>query len=155
MDEGVKGDELLEARREYTQFIQNSLQEEIELYKSAQDKVLKKMKVNENIWNQSMDAYLSIGNDYIINALKFTQSSPFTFHGTKTDDQVLQIFSEAAMFGLRLITEGTVSDAEAQQANFAKLILKEMEADDEQELLLVMDYLVIDLVRSKYGMGST
>jgi formiminotetrahydrofolate cyclodeaminase len=74
------GSDLKEARKKYCSQVATSIQEEIEHYKKAQDKVLKLMKINENIWNQSMDAYLSEGKDYLYNALKYSQSSPFTFH---------------------------------------------------------------------------
>ena len=102
---GLSGDNLLQARKEYINAIQDSLALELQLYQAAQDKVLKRVKINDNIWNQSMDAYLPEGREYVINALKFTQSSPFTFSGQQNEDQVFLIFKEAVEFALNLVVD--------------------------------------------------
>lgn len=46
------------------------MQAEIELYRGVQEGVLKLVKINEQIWNSSMDTYLPAGPQYISKALK-------------------------------------------------------------------------------------
>jgi len=66
---------------------------------------LKKVKINEQIWNQSMEQYLPPGEQYIKRALRFSLASPFTFEGSQSADQIVQIYKEASDFGIKLITE--------------------------------------------------
>ena len=60
------------------------MEKEIDLYIKVRDEVLKLVKINEQIWNSSMDVYLPSGELYIIKALKFSLSSPFTYSGKKS-----------------------------------------------------------------------
>lgn len=73
---------LKESRQQYIQQIWNDINQEIEKYKDVQDSTLKKVKINEQIWNASMDQYLPSGEEYIRKALRFSLSSPFTFNGS-------------------------------------------------------------------------
>jgi hypothetical protein len=60
------------------------MEKEIDQYIKVRDEVLKLVKINEQIWNSSMDAYLPSGEPYILKALRFSLSSPFTYSGKKS-----------------------------------------------------------------------
>lgn len=49
------------SRQLYIQQIWDDIMKEIESYKDVQDTVLKKVKINEQIWNSSMEQYLPPG----------------------------------------------------------------------------------------------
>jgi len=44
---------------------------------------------------------------------------------------------------------------EPDEANFAENILTQLGADDEQELLIILDYLISDYVNHEHSMTST
>ena len=56
-----KGGDVQQAQKDYVNQIYSDIAEEINLYKDVQEKILKVCKINENIWNSSMDAYLPSG----------------------------------------------------------------------------------------------
>lgn len=66
----IPNDEVHKARTEYIKQLQDHIQTEIEKYKNVQDDMLKIVKINEQVWNSSMDAYLPSGEQYIRKALK-------------------------------------------------------------------------------------
>ena len=74
------------SRQLYIQQIWDDIMKEIESYKDVQDTVLKKVKINEQIWNSSMEQYLPPGEQYIKKALRFSLSSPFTFEGPQSSE---------------------------------------------------------------------
>lgn len=69
-DAKLSNDQVLAARKAYIEIIYNHMQAEINLYRGVQEDVLKLVKINEQIWNQSMDIYLPSGAQYISKALK-------------------------------------------------------------------------------------
>lgn len=79
------------------------------MYKDVQDKILAKVKINEAIWNQSMEQYLPEGEQYITKALRFSMSSPFTYSGSKSPEEILKIYQDASDFAIALITKGYTS----------------------------------------------
>jgi len=58
------------------------------------------VKVNENIWNSSMDEYLPGGQEHILNSMKYSLSSPFTYHGSMTEDETFVVYQQSVKFGL-------------------------------------------------------
>ena len=66
----------------------------------VQDTILKKVKINEQIWNSSMEQYLPPGEQYIKKALRFSLSSPFTFEGPQSSDQIVKMYRDASEFGI-------------------------------------------------------
>lgn len=54
---------------------------EMNIYKETQDFVFKIVKINEQVWHSSMDAYLPPGEQFIKKAIKLCLASPFTFNG--------------------------------------------------------------------------
>lgn len=60
-DAKLKNDEVLNARRQYIEAIYNDMQAEINEYREVQEGILKLVKINEQIWNSSMDSYLPSG----------------------------------------------------------------------------------------------
>ncbi len=152
---GLSGEELAKARKEYIKAIQDSLMNEIELYKKTQEGMLKRVKVNENIWNSSMDEYLPGGQDYILNAIRYSLSSPFAYMGEHADHKVFSIFKQGIEMALALVCKGSVSQEEPAAANFKQALVAEMGQIDEQDSLLVLDYLVVDLIYQAEGMNST
>ena len=70
-----------------------------------QDQILKKVKINENIWNSSMEVYLPNGELYIRKAIKFSMSSPYVYTGNKSKAEIIEIYTTASDFGLKLLTD--------------------------------------------------
>jgi hypothetical protein len=50
-----------QSRQLYIQQVWEDINKEIESYKDVQDMVLKRVKINEQIWNSSMEQYLPPG----------------------------------------------------------------------------------------------
>jgi len=121
--------------------------QEIKMYKDMQDQILAVVKINETIWNKSMETYLSDGEQYITNALKFSLSSPFTYSGKKSSDEILKIYQDASDFAISLITKGfSPSEKNDAKTNFKTILTEVVGTDDEQDKLIVLDYLIIDFV---------
>ena len=65
------------------------------------------------------------------------------------------MYREASEFGIKLITEGTTEGEKADPAaNFKKILVDNL-GDDEQDKLIVLDYLVIDYVLENYDLSSS
>jgi hypothetical protein len=65
------------------------------------------------------------------------------------------MYKEASEFAIQLITVGGVANKkESPESNF-KTILVENLGDDEQDKLIVLDYLVIDFVLDKHNLSSS
>lgn len=69
------------AQKSYVDKIFDDIKKEIELYQEVQDQILKKVKINEQIWNSSMEVYLPSGEQYIRKAIRFSMSSPYIYTG--------------------------------------------------------------------------
>jgi len=74
------------ARKEYIERVWTDIQQEIDNYKRVYEQILKRVKINDAVWNNSMDAYLPAGEQYIRKALRFSLSSPFTFSGNQSEE---------------------------------------------------------------------
>ena len=88
------------SRSFYIGQIWEDINKEIESYKDVQDTVLKKVKINEQIWNSSMEQYLPPGEQYIKKALRFSLSSPFTYDGSLSAAEIIKIYKEASDFAI-------------------------------------------------------
>ena len=55
------------------------------------------------------------------------------------------MYSKASDFAIKLLTESQT---------FNTVLLEQGELDDEQDKLIILDYLVIDYVRANYGLSS-
>ena len=95
-----------------------------------------------------MDAYLPAGEQYIRKALRFSLSSPFTFSGKQSEAEILQIYQEASDFAIKCLTH-----QDDTQANFKKILVDAL-GDDEQDKLIILDYLIIDYVKDKHNLSS-
>ena len=117
--------------------------------------MLKIIKVNEQIWNSSMDVYLPSGETYIKRALLFSLSSPFAYTGSLSEEEVLKIYLEATDFALNLILKGTTdgSTPKDDKSSFVS-VLEKNQIDDEQEKLIMLDYIMIDYVKNRVGLSS-
>jgi len=60
-DVKLSNDQVLASRKSYIEMIYNDMQKEIDKYRDVQENVLKIVKINEQIWNKSMDEYLPSG----------------------------------------------------------------------------------------------
>ena len=102
-----------------------------------------------------MEQYLPPGEQYIKKALRFSLSSPFTFEGPQSSEQIIKMYKDASEFGIKLITVGTIEGEKADpESNFKKILVDNL-GDDEQDKLIVLDYLVIDYVLDKYDLSSS
>jgi hypothetical protein len=116
--------------------------------------VLKKVKINEQIWNSSMEQYLPPGEQYIKKALRFSLSSPFTFEGSQTEVEITKMYKEASDFAIQMVTVGKANDEKSDpSANFNKILVENL-GDDEQDKLIVLDYIIIDYVLEHFGLSS-
>lgn len=89
--------------------------------------------------------YLPSGESYIRKAIRFSMSSPYNYTGSKSQQEIVDIYKQASDFGLNLLIGS---------ASFNKVLLDHGELDDEQDKLIILDYLVIDFVKYTFGMGS-
>ena len=99
-DDGEK-----EAYKIYIDKVFQDIEKEISLYQEVQDQILKKVKINENIWNSSMEIYLPNGELYIRKAIRFSLSSPFQYTGDKKEKEITEIYKSASNFGLKLLID--------------------------------------------------
>ena len=53
-----------------------------------------------------METFLPEGEQYISKAMRFSLSSPFTYKGGKSEEEIASIYMEANDFGLDMITQG-------------------------------------------------
>lgn len=72
--------------------MQNDIDREIILYQKVQDLILKRVKINENIWNSSMEVYLPPGESYISKAIRFSMSSPYSYNQGKSKQEITQLY---------------------------------------------------------------
>jgi len=83
-------------------------------------------------------------------------SSPFTYSGGKKADEILKIYQDASDFAIALITKGyTPNEKVNQSTNFKSILTEAVGTDDEQDKLIVLDYLIIDYVIHYHQMGSS
>lgn len=124
--EGAGSDEeRLEARQKYIESVWADIQQEIDNYKRVYEQILKRVKINDNVWNNSMDAYLPAGEQYIRKALRFSLSSPFTFSGKQSEAEILQIYQEASDFAIKCLTH-----QDDTKANFKKILINALGEDE-------------------------
>jgi hypothetical protein len=64
---------------------------------------MKRLKINEIIWNQSMEVYLPSGEQYIRKAICYSLSSPYTYSGTMNKVQVCELYCLAVDFALSVL----------------------------------------------------
>jgi len=83
-------------------------------------------------------------------------SSPFTYSGGKSANEILNIYKEASDFAIALTTKGfTAKETQSPQTNFKSILTEVVGTDDEQDKLIVLDYLIIDFVLHHHNMGSS
>ena len=75
-----------EARSQYVDALLQAIETECDQYRPSQDQVLKIAKVNQTIWEASMEEYLPVGDEFINKAFKVCLSSPFTFAGNQSKE---------------------------------------------------------------------
>jgi len=92
-----------------------------------------------------MEVYLPSGELYISRAIRFSMSSPYTYEGSKPKAEIAKIYQQSSDFGLKLLVESNL---------FNQVLQEQGELDDEQDKLIILDYLVIDYVNSHYKMSS-
>ena len=67
--------------------------------------VLKEAKINENVWTSTVQKFLPFGKLYIERAAMLSVSSPFTFTGAQTRDEILAMYKEAASFASTFLSK--------------------------------------------------
>lgn len=72
-------------------------------------------------------------------------SSPFKFGGKQNAQDILNIYTEASNFALKMLKSGSV---------FNDILGQQTDMDDEQDKLIILDYLVIDYLREKHNLNS-
>lgn len=87
----------------YVDKISKDVGKEINLYQEVQDMILKKVKINENIWNSSMEIHLPAGEQYVRKALRFSMSSPFRYSGNESESSIAEMYKTASDFGLKTL----------------------------------------------------
>jgi hypothetical protein len=95
------------------------------------------------------------GEQYIRKALRFSLSSPFTFDGAQSGAEIIKIYKEASDFAIRMISVGnTPTETASEETNFKSILIENL-GDDEQDKLIVLDYLIIDFVLENYNLSSS
>ena len=103
-----------------------------------------------------METFLPEGEQYISKAMRFSLSSPFTYDGGKTAEEIPSIYIEASDFGLQMINQGYAkNDNQDPKNNFKSILVEAVGTDDEQDKLIVLDYLLIDYIYHQYAMDSS
>ena len=92
-----------------------------------------------------MEVYLPSGEPYIRKAIRFSMSSPYKYSGNKSESEITAIYTGASDFGLKLLTSSKT---------FNTVLQEQGELDGEQDKLIILDYLVIDHVRTMHGLSS-
>ena len=83
-------------------------------------------------------------------------SIPFTYNGKKSSDEILKIYQDASDFAISLITKGFApSEKNDAKTNFKTILTEVVGTDDEQDKLIVLDYLIIDYVIHHQSMSSS
>jgi len=118
-----------------------NVEDECVWYKPAQTMVLDLVKVNNQVWEESMDVYLPGGEQFLRTACTISLSSPYTYKGDRSADDIMQVYQQAVDFGLEQIKSNK------DEAHFGNILAAEKDDEFEQTLLIVMDYLVQDHVR--------
>lgn len=58
--------------------------------------ILKKVKIQELIWNSSMEIYLPSGEPYIRKAIRFSMSSPYVYTGDQSSSDIISTYKNAS-----------------------------------------------------------
>jgi len=149
--------DLKKAFKSYIDMVFDHVAHECQLYQESQSEVLKAMKVHSDIWNGSLEDYLPAGEQYIRKALKFSMQSPFTFTLNMTEKKVLDIYSE----GITFATDKVSSKDDSGFEKYLMTIIMEdadqnrMGQTEQEEKLILLDYLFIDYVKHKHDMDSS
>ena len=103
-----------------------------------------------------MEAYLSSSEKYIQTALQFSLASPFTFVGPQTENELIAIYQAATKFASYAINKGERDETVEvkEKSNFKTVINEEMGDGDEQDILILYDYMLIDFIFHIYGLNS-
>jgi hypothetical protein len=102
-----------------------------------------------------MEQYLPPGEQYIRKALRFSLSSPFTFNGAHSAADIIKIYKDASDFAIRMISIGnTPTETVSAETNFRTILIENL-GDDEQDKLIVLDYLIIDFVLENHNLSSS
>ena len=134
------------AKKNFSQYIlkvQDDMDKEISFYSNVQESILQQVMVNENTWNNSMEAYLPPGENYIRRALRFSMSSPFKYDRKKNEKTIEELYTSSMSFGLKQLTESKLFNESLEEQGI-----------DEQDKLIYLDYLVIDFLRENHGINS-
>jgi len=92
-----------------------------------------------------MEMYLPSGEPYIRKAIRFSMSSPYMYDGTKSEVEIMDIYQKASDFGLKMLVDSK---------KFNMVLQEQGELDDEQDKLIILDYLVIDFVKAQFNLSS-
>jgi hypothetical protein len=124
-----------------------NIDHECDLYGPVLETVLQLAKVNQAIWEASMDTYLPKGEEFVRKSTLLALSSPFTYTGNKSKQEMIDIYVEACNFGVSHLKSST---------SFAKELADQaIDSDLQQTTLLVLDFLIMDYVYDKFGMQGT
>ena len=128
-----------EKRQEYMQTLMSNVEDECVWYKPAQTMVLDLVKVNNQVWEESMDVYLPGGELFLRTACTISLSSPYTYKGDRTPEGIMDVYKSSVEFGLKEIA------ITADETHFGNILRNDTDDEEfEQTRLIIMDYLVTD-----------
>ena len=74
---------------EYIEVLMRNIEHECDLYAPVLQNVLKLASIKQIIWESSMDACMPSGEKFLRNGTIVSFSSPFTYNGSKTKEEIL------------------------------------------------------------------
>lgn len=84
----------------YLNIILINIDEECDNYTPALEKVLKLAKVKQLVWESSLEVNMPQGAQFIQHATIASQSSPLVYHGSKTKQEILDIYRNSVLFAI-------------------------------------------------------
>jgi hypothetical protein len=86
-DQGSKGN-----KSDYLKQLKKDLSEEIEIYQTFQDEIIKKFKKFDAIWTQSSIHWLGDQEVSARKTIEFALSSPLTFNGEQSSQDIFKLY---------------------------------------------------------------
>jgi hypothetical protein len=106
------GEEATESKEKYVDLLIQLIDHECALYGPVLNEVLSMAKVNQTVWEFSVDKHLSVGKEYAIRASNLCVNSPFAYIGNKSYQEILDIYTKAVDFAIHQICHSADKDGE-------------------------------------------
>lgn len=106
-----------------------------------------------------MEQFLPAGEQYIRRALLYSMQSPFTFSSNQSAKEIEVIYKDAIDFAIGAITGKGNTPSGIETSSFKQVFVQMLEevqdTNDEQDKLIVLDYLFIDYILYHHKLTST